>query len=81
LFSGRLSLKPCLKLKRGSDSLAFSTDGRVTLLRREMKLAVRAIAIVYENGSFRNSKRKNKVRNPRWLGVGAPGILSTLYQF
>jgi hypothetical protein len=27
LFSGRLSLKPCLKLKRGSDSLAFSTDG------------------------------------------------------
>jgi hypothetical protein len=40
LSLGKLSLKPCLRLKRGSGSLALSTDGRVFFVRREMKLPV-----------------------------------------
>lgn len=40
-----------------------------------MKLAVSAIAIAYESGSFRNSKRKNKVRieKPQMAGRGCAG--------
>ena len=72
---GKLSLKPRLRLKRGSDSLALSADGRVIFVRREVKLPVSAIAIAYEGGSFGNSKRKNKVRieKPQMAGRGCAG--------
>jgi hypothetical protein len=71
------------QIEEGSDSLAFSTDGRVIFVRREVKLTLSAIAIAYESGWFRNLKRKNKVRieKPQIAGVGAPRILSALHQF
>ena len=48
-----------------------------------MKLTVCAIAIAYEDGSFGNSKRKNKVRieKPQMAGRGLRQKLLVLDQF
>jgi hypothetical protein len=48
-----------------------------------MKLTVCAIAITYEDGSFGNSKRKNKVRieKPQMAGRGLRQKLLVLDQF
>jgi hypothetical protein len=60
MSSGKLSLKPCLRLKRGSDSLALSTNGRVIFVRREMKLSGSAIAIAYEGWVVRKLEEEEQ---------------------